>query len=191
MVSLALYIHYRDDGAGGDETGHGELATHTLQIVVGVVAGVVLSISFAFIGCNNFEVFTNDDLYLNGAWLVVYLFGVGIWMSILQAANAVFLFLPVVYQIKTTAALRGDRGSLSVLSLGLQAGMFVVLGALQAARNWRNIKFAYGFFGGTRRLSRFTEVFLSFYGTINTHVAYALTSLGCLVVLVYSVVEEQ
>ncbi|CAK7201421.1 hypothetical protein SEUCBS139899_004125 [Sporothrix eucalyptigena] len=187
MVLLAMYIHYRDDGI---DDNNNELPTQTMQIIVGVVAGVALSISFAFIGCNNFELFTNDDLYLNGYWMAAYIFGLGVWMSILQAPNAVFLFLPVVYQIKMTAALGGDHGSLSFLSLGLQAGMFMVLGALQAARNWSNIKSAWSYIGHVRRFGHFVETFLAFYGTISTHVAYVMTSVGCLVILVYSVIEQ-
>ncbi|KAL1906446.1 hypothetical protein Sste5344_007775 [Sporothrix stenoceras] len=143
MVLLALYIHYRDDTMTTDK-GEGELPIWTMQIIVGVVAGVVLSISFAYIAFNEHELFSNDDLPINGYWLLVYLFGLGLWLSVLAAPNAVFLFLPVVYQIKTLAALDGGgsghgHGSLSLLSLGLQTGMFLSLGALQAARDWSDV----------------------------------------------------
>lgn len=215
MVLLALYIHYRSDEAGGAVVaggsaaatgGEGEAASvsssltdvvyvsipstssRTMQVSVGITAAIVLSISFAYMGLNQHPLFDQDEWQSGSYWFPVYLIGLGIWMTLLCIPNTAFLFLPAVNQIHAVKE-NGDHGSLSLVSLGLQGTMFVILAGLQAARDWHAI-----FWVPRNQLwppSQCFEPFFAWYGTVETHVAYAVTGVCCFVVLAVCLQEER
>ena len=203
MVQLGLYVHYRSDEAGAGPEAAAAAAAETeaiaggvpatssraMQIAVGVTAAVVLSVSFAFIFFNEYPLFDQDEWMSGSYWFPVYVLALGFWRLLLLLPNTVFLFLPAVYQIKIVRAPGGDHGALSLVSLAMQAVVFVVLGILQAARSWRSVMWFNrdDFWPPTR----FLECFLTFYGTVQTHVSYAVTGVGFLVVLVVCLLEER
>ncbi|KIH92416.1 hypothetical protein SPBR_02979 [Sporothrix brasiliensis 5110] len=214
MTLLELYIPYRSDdnggamivGASAAATGEeGEAvsvspstdavyvntpstSSWTMQIAVGITAAVVLSISFAYMGLDQHPVFDPDEWQSGSYGFPVYLIGLSIWMTLLFIPNTAFLFLPAVNQIHAVKA-SGDHGSLSLVSLGLQGALFVVLAGLQAARDWNAIAWV-----PRNQLwptLRFVEPFFAWYGTVQTHVAYVVTGASCFVVLAVCLLEER
>ncbi|CAK7231423.1 hypothetical protein SEUCBS140593_007917 [Sporothrix eucalyptigena] len=177
IVLLGLYIHYRrcdDNGVSGDQTEDvTSLPPETSPLIMGLAVGltglVVLSVSFTFLIMNQNEMFDPDDGPIS-LDVFVYRFLIHIWVFPLILANLAFLVLPVFYQVKTVQALH-SHGSLSLISLGMQAFAFTVLAVLQTARGWRSILWP-KLPGDFASVARFMEWFIYFYITISTGTVY-------------------
>lgn len=191
MILLGLYIYHRGDDSTGLSEDHTAMPPETsspaIQIAVGMAGFVVLAVSFTFLIINQNEMFDPDQL--TTAWFIVYFYGLGIWLPLLLLANMCFLVLPFYYQIKIVLALH-SHGSLSLVSLAMQTVAFIVLAVLQAAREWRSILWPQGP-GDFSSPARFAEWFYAFYCTTNTHLAYLLTGVETLILLIVRLLETR
>ncbi|KAK3368299.1 hypothetical protein B0H63DRAFT_488211 [Podospora didyma] len=188
MLLVVLYVKHRTPSLPDEpsEAPMPGIPSQTIARVISTTAIVVLPISLAFLWCNQYPAFDRDDETKLGNIVAVYGIGLGIWGTLLLPANLVFLVLQFVYQIETIGTL-SSTGTLSLISLLLQAVVFTTLAFSQTMRSWSAI--VWPSWPDFNSLGRLFEWFLAFYYGINTHVAYLLVGIGFVVLFVFSLLE--
>ncbi len=140
----------------------------------------VIPVSLAFLWYNQSPYFDQDDPGTLGRYIAVYVVGSSLWMGLLVPANMIAVILQFVYGVQTVRELQA-RGALSLVSLLMQAAALVLLSIAQTLRSWSGIMWV----GPPwHSVGRFVEMFVAFFGSISTHLAYFSVGLGFLALFI-------
>lgn len=170
VLSRRLSATARD--LDSDELQAHKLSSQRMWIILGSYCAGTIPMSMVLV-CFNTHPYFQEPQRHNSFYICFW----SVWIAFLCAVDAFLVVFQFIKQMKTVGRLQ-TRGSLSIVSMGLQSVTFILLSMAQLFRSRRNIIL--------RREShiaveRFLQLFAYVYGCVSVDVMYLVAGLGYLV----------